>query len=86
MHFILISVIQLAFQILYICLIARVIVSWFNFYSGGEIVRWIYNITDPVIRPIQQMIPPLSFGIDFSPLIAIFTLGFIKKALIWAIM
>jgi len=86
MSYILISVIQLVFQILYICLIARVVVSWLNFYSGGEIVRWIYNITDPVVRPIQQMIPPLSIGIDFSPLIAIFILGFIKKSLIWAIM
>ncbi|MBH49466.1 MAG: hypothetical protein CMG69_01770 [Candidatus Marinimicrobia bacterium] len=86
MSYILISVIQLVFQILYICLIARVVVSWLNFYSGGEIVRWIYNITDPIVRPIQQMIPPLSIGIDFSPLIAIFILGFIKKSLIWAIM
>lgn len=86
MSYILISVIQLVFQILYICLIARVVVSWLNFYSGGEIVRWIYNITDPVIRPIQQMLPPLYIGIDFSPLIAIFILGFIKKSLIWAIM
>jgi len=86
MSYILISVIQLVFQILYICLIARVVVSWLNFYSEGEIVRWIYNITDPVVRPIQQMIPPLSIGIDFSPLIAIFILGFIKKSLIWAIM
>jgi len=86
MSYILISVIQLVFQILYICLIARVVVSWLNFYSEGEIVRWIYNITDPVVKPIQQMIPPLSIGIDFSPLIAIFILGFIKKSLIWAIM
>ncbi|SVE39424.1 uncharacterized protein METZ01_LOCUS492278 [marine metagenome] len=28
----------------------------------------------------------MAIGIDFSPLIAIFVLGFIKKALIWAIM
>ncbi|MDP7036534.1 MAG: YggT family protein [Candidatus Marinimicrobia bacterium] len=85
MNSLLISIIQLAFQILYICLIARVVVSWFNIYSGGEVIRWIYNITDPIIRPIQQIIPPMGIGIDFSPLIAIFVLGFIKKALIWAI-
>jgi YggT family protein len=82
----LISFIQLAFQIIYISLIARVIVSWFNIYSSGEIVQWVYRITDPIIRPIQQILPPMAIGIDFSPLIAIFVLGFIKKALIWAIM
>jgi len=82
----LISIIQLAFQVIYICLIARVIVSWFNIYSSGEIVQWIYRITDPIIRPIQQILPPMAIGIDFSPLVAIFLLGFIKKALIWAIL
>ncbi|MEC7926804.1 MAG: YggT family protein [Candidatus Neomarinimicrobiota bacterium] len=86
MNSFLISFIQLAFQIIYISLIARVIVSWFNIYSSGEIVQWVYRITDPIIRPIQQILPPMAIGIDFSPLIAIFVLGFIKKALIWAIM
>ena len=85
MNSFLISIIQLSFQIIYICLIARVVISWFNIYSRGEIIQWVYRITDPIIRPIQQILPPMAIGIDFSPIIAIFALGFIKKALIWAI-
>ena len=85
MNQILFTFIQLTFQIINICLIARIVMSWMNFYSSGQIVQLIYRITDPIIRPIQQIIPPMAIGIDFSPLIAIFLLGFIKKALIWSI-
>ncbi|MCH7613643.1 MAG: YggT family protein [Candidatus Marinimicrobia bacterium] len=68
---------------LYMCLIARVILSWIDHNPKNEIIQWIYKITDPIIRPIQQMIPPLSMGIDISPILAFIALGFVKKFIIW---
>jgi YggT family protein len=75
--------INLVFQILYLCLIARIILSWIDYNPNNEIIQWIYKITDPLIRPFQQIIPPLSIGIDISPIIAFIALGFAKRFIIW---
>jgi len=73
------QLINLIFQILYLCLIARVVLSWVDHNPHNEIIQWIYRITDPLIRPIQQILPPLRIGIDISPILAIMALGFIKN-------
>ncbi|MDE2485451.1 MAG: YggT family protein, partial [candidate division NC10 bacterium] len=38
--------------------------------------------TDPVLRPIQQMIPMWRLGIDISPIIAILACQFIQRWLV----
>ncbi|MFQ6678399.1 MAG: YggT family protein [Fidelibacterota bacterium] len=75
--------INLVFQILYICLITRVILSWIDYNPNNEIIHLIYKITNPLIKPFQQIIPPLSIGIDISPIVAFIVLGFVKKFIIW---
>ena len=37
---------------------------------------------DPVLRPIQRMLPMRGWGIDFSPLVAILAIIFIQKFLV----
>ena len=75
------QLINLIFQILYLCLIARVILSWVDHNPHNEIIQWIYKISDPMIRPIQQILPPMRIGIDISPILAFMALGFIKNLL-----
>ena len=75
------QLINLIFQILYLCLIARVILSWIDHNPHNEIIQWIYKISDPMIRPIQQILPPMRIGIDISPILAFMALGFIKNLL-----
>ena len=75
------QLINLIFQILYLCLIARVILSWVDHNPNNEIIQWIYKISDPLIRPIQQILPPMRIGIDISPILAFMALGFIKNLL-----
>tara|TARA_B110000014_G_C20034313_1_gene537272 strand:- start:109 stop:306 length:198 start_codon:yes stop_codon:yes gene_type:complete len=60
------------------CLIGRVALSWIDHNPNNEIIQWVYKISDLIIRPIQQILPPMSIGIDISPIIAIILLGFIK--------
>jgi len=76
------QLIDLIFQILYMCLIARVVLSWIDHNPNNEIIQWVYKITDPIIRPIQRILPPMSIGIDISPIIAIIALGFVKRLII----
>lgn len=46
---------------------ARVVVSWFR-VPYNQIVHMLYQLTEPVLKPIRNRIP-LSIGIDFSPMI-----------------
>lgn len=82
MNHMLFSIINLIFQFLYICLIARVILSWVPHNTNNPIVQLVYKITDPMLKPIQGIIPPMRIGIDISPIIAIVALSFIKKIII----
>jgi len=47
-------------------------------YTVGD---FLYRITEPVLRPIRNMLPNFG-GIDFSPLIAILLLIFIKDGVL----
>lgn len=82
MNHMLFSIINLIFQFLYICLIARVVLSWVPHNAHNQIVQLVHKITDPMLRPIQQIIPSMRIGIDISPIIAIVALSFIKKIII----
>ncbi|HEY3023580.1 MAG TPA: YggT family protein [Actinomycetota bacterium] len=64
-----------------IILLARVILSWAMSlgwrppYSGPlrTVLDLIDNVTDPVLRPLRALIPPIragGMGLDLSPLIA----------------
>lgn len=78
-------IIDLLFQVLYICLIARVVLSWISHDPSNEIIQWIYKISDPLIIPIRQLLPPMNIGIDISPILAFLALGFIRKFIFWII-
>ena len=43
-----------------------------------QIGDFLYRITEPVMRPIRQVIPSVG-GLDLSPLIVILILGFLRQ-------
>jgi YggT family protein len=61
---------------------ARVILSWVNADPYNPIVRFIYNITEPVLAPIRQLLPTERIGIDFSPFIVILIIQLIQRVLL----
>lgn len=63
-------------------IIARVILSWVNADPYNPIVRFIYNITEPVLAPIRQLLPTERIGIDFSPFIVILLIQLIQRVLL----
>ena len=73
------KVLDVVFQGLYLAIIVRVIVSWIPHNPYHPIMHFIYRVTDPILRPFQQMFP--SMGIDFSPLLALIAIGMVKKLL-----
>ena len=68
--------------------IAAVILSWlivFNVVNTRNhivamISDFLYRVTEPVFRPIRQLMPNLG-GIDFSPLIVLLILYVIERSI-----
>ena len=69
-------------------LIASAILSWlvaFNIINNNNqfvyrIIYFLHKVTDPLLRPIRQILPNLG-GIDVSPIILILALVFIRNLL-----
>jgi YggT family protein len=58
-------------------IIARALLSWVNPDPYNPIVRFLYRVTEPVLRPIRYRLPTLSMGLDLSPLVLILVLTFL---------
>ena len=63
-------------------IIARAIISWVNPDPYNPIVRFLYRVTEPVLRPVRHRMPTLAMGLDLSPMIVILVLYFLDWFLV----
>jgi YggT family protein len=82
------AVVNYAYYILFGFIIASILLSWFPSYPSSGFFQAIYDavraVTNPILWPIRSRIPMLrlgGFGIDLSPIIAIFGL-YIARSLL----
>lgn len=54
-------------------ILARVLLSWVQLDPSSPIVRTIYDLTEPVLAPVRNLLPPAS-GFDFSPIVVMILL------------
>ncbi len=67
------------FAILDLFVWARVILSWIPHDSNNEITQTVYKVTEPILKPIRDIIPSTSIGIDISPFILLILLNIIES-------
>ena len=61
--------------------LARVILTWLpNVSRTNPIVEFIYQITDPALKPIRQALPATG-SVDFSPLLLLVGLHILRALL-----
>jgi YggT family protein len=77
--------IQWVFGILQIALFARVIASWFRTSPYSWWVRWSYTLTEPLLRPLRRLIPPVGGMLDLTPLVAYFILTLLSGLVVNAL-
>ena len=58
--------------------IAIAVLSWVSPDPYNPIVRFIHNITEPVLYQIRKRVPMMYGGIDFSPIIVILVIIFLR--------
>jgi len=60
-------------------IIARAILSWVSPDPYNPIVRFLYQVTEPVLRWVRERLPIPQMGLDFSPMIVILALLFLQR-------
>lgn len=63
-------------------IVVRAFISWVNPDPYNQIVVILYRLTEPVLRPIRRIIPLRNIGIDFSPLIVLLVIIFLRLFLV----
>lgn len=72
------NILDIALNIYLWIIFARAILSWVNPDPYNPIVQFLYKVTEPVLNPIRKMIP-YGMGIDFSPLVVILAIYFMRS-------
>ena len=66
--------------------IAAAVISWVTPNPYNPVVRLLRRLTEPVLAPLRQLLPPWkTFGLDFSPMIVILLIQWVAKPLLWTL-
>jgi YggT family protein len=69
-------------------LVARALISWFPITPGtpvASLARVLERLTEPVLRPIRRLVPPIRTGgaaLDLSIIIAVFGIYLVGRIVI----
>ena len=67
-------------------IIIRAVMSWMNPDPKNPLVKALYVVTEPVLKPLRALIPPARLGgIDISPILAIVLIQILRYLLLGAI-
>ena len=73
----LVLLVRWIFGILRLALIVRIVSSWFGISPYSRWIRWAYQLTEPILAPLRQVVPTIGM-IDITPIIAWFLLGIVQ--------
>lgn len=76
------TVLDLALNIYMWLIIARALLSWVNPDPYNPIVRFLYNVTEPLLSYLRRRVPVVFGGLDLSPLIVIAVIMFLRIFLV----
>jgi YggT family protein len=86
------GIVNYTYYILFGFIIASILFSWFPGYPSSSFMQAVYDavraVANPILMPIRARVPMLQlggFGIDLSPIIAIFGLSIARTLLLLVI-
>lgn len=84
----LIQIINIIFQLLNIFILIRVVLSFLPIPVTNvtrPILNFIYDLTEPILRLVRNMLPPVmvgGVGLDLSPIVAIILLNIMQTIIV----
>ena len=70
--------VNIAFQVYFFIVLARVLFSWIRVSPYGKIYQFVFSLTEPLLAPIRRLMPK-GMMLDFSPMILMFLLIFLQR-------
>lgn len=69
-------------NIIELLILVRIVFSFLNIRGGGIIIRFVYEMTEPILSPARMLINKTGINtgmFDFSPIVAIIVLSIIQN-------
>jgi len=63
-------------------IIARALLSWVSPDPYNPIVRFLYQVTEPLLSYVRRRLPVIFGGIDFSPILILAAIIFLQRFLV----
>ena len=76
------KVIDLLLTFFMFIVLARAVLSWVSPDPFNPIVRFIHNVTEPVLSRIRSLLPVVLGGIDLSPILVLIGIIFLQSFLV----
>lgn len=84
----LVSLVGKAFDLYALLIVARVVASWLDVSYRHAAMRFLVDVTEPVLQPVRRRFPPRG-GLDFSPMIALVLIWVVRaivmRLLFWIV-
>jgi YggT family protein len=77
----LIQIINIAFSVLIWLVIIRCLLSFIPHNPYQPLIRFVYDVTEPIMAPFRRLIPPIGM-IDISPIVVVFALELVRRVMI----
>lgn len=74
-------IINVAFQVYDWLIFIRILLSFVRHNPYHPLIRFVYEITEPVLGFFRRFIPPVGM-LDFTPLVAFFALELLRQLLL----
>lgn len=81
MKYILIDFINIAFEVYTWLIIIRIILSWIQVSPENIAIRFIYELTEPVLGFFRRIIPSIGM-LDISPIAAVLAIEILRSIVI----
>jgi YggT family protein len=71
---------NIAFTLYEFAIVARALLPWFRISPYHPVMRFLIQITEPLLAPIRRNLPTVG-GLDFSPMVALLILWAVEMLL-----
>lgn len=80
------SLLDLVLMVYMYILIIGALLSWVNPDPYNPIVRFVHTVTEPVLGQVRRYLPVMFSGIDFSPVVVILVIYFLRGFVVRSLM
>lgn len=81
---ILINIIVVVANLISLLILARVLLSWIQVDRYHPVVKFLYDVTEPILAPVRNLMPQVGM-MDFSPIIVFFLLQVVEQVLVMVV-